>query len=333
MRRAAHAVNLRFSSLGNLVLGAIQRRGECFAKQRLSTRPVKKYGLACVILPENRRPKKEDARRHHGRAMNPRLSDRTNAPGSILGSTAHLASHLNIPFRRTHTPAPGAKLIKPRCVHKATRPMPECLTPLLNGRAARREQELASKAALVVIQGHQCSSHGFDDIDAHWTGTHLGALGRGAARCEKAMLETTWTHDAKRAVENPEVRIHRHAYSKIVGSIRGIAVVPGSVVEIDIAGRRLRKWLRRLVHWIVVELIQHLIASDSSMTANAQNSRGTIHATFKGFTRPDLFVLAQHRLELLGRTRLNDDAIGAGLEFFQPSLGAGPGITNRRWSP
>ena len=201
--------------------------------------------------------RKNAPRRRLRRAARLGLADAAHAPRTVLGAVTDRLAHLDLAVRAADDAAPAAELVEARGVHRPPSPAPQDLPRLLDRRRARREDQVARDATLVVLEHHARPLHRFDDLDAERSDLHLGAFGRRAPRAVETVLACVRPNHAEGAVEDAAVRIDRHADAEVVGAVVRVAVEPSAVVDVAVAGRRVGDRLRRLVDRIVVELVQH----------------------------------------------------------------------------
>ena len=86
------------------------------------------------------------------------------------------------------------------------------------------------------------------------------AIHRNATRREHRTLHAV-VHDRERAVDDPAVRVHRHAGREV--EVFGVAVEPEPVVVIRIAADGMRDRQRGLMDRVVVERREHAVNARS----------------------------------------------------------------------
>ena len=69
------------------------------------------------------------------------------------------------------------------------------------------------------------------------------------------MLQPILAHHTERTVENATQRIDRQSNSKVVATVVGVSVEPGSIVGISITTYGMGKRFSRLMYRVVIEVI------------------------------------------------------------------------------
>jgi hypothetical protein len=127
---------------------------------------------------------------------------------------------------------------------------------LLDRRRASAERQVGGEAVLVLRDPHAERAQRLDDLDRDRSDGRLAALGRCEARRAHDPLAAV-LHDAEGGVHHPPVRVdaERGREEEVAGA--GVPVEEIAVIEVAVAGRRLRDRLRGLVEEVIVETGQH----------------------------------------------------------------------------
>ena len=258
MSRRGHALIFRLGRRRHCAFAAEQRRDDALAHQRFAARTVEENRVGHMVFPEQWCP--EEERTRHGRRRGTaglRFTDTAHAPRTILGAIADGFLNADRTFRVFYPTRPAAELIETRRIHAAPCAIPQRLTIFLNGAGAGGEHQLAANAAGVVFQRHAGAQHRLQHLNAKRTHLHFRAFQRRTARAIETVLALPRLHHAEGAIQNAAMGIDRHANAEVVRTVRRIAVEPGAVVDITIAGRGMGQRLGRLVNRIVVKFVEH----------------------------------------------------------------------------
>src|SRR3982074_2428935 len=113
MTRGRHAPVVSVLNAGHGGFRRIERRNDALPDQGLAARTVEEDGVGNVVVPHQRRPEEEHARRSCGGAADLALSDLSYTPGAVLGPVAECFIDMDLAVRMAHHAAPAAELVKP----------------------------------------------------------------------------------------------------------------------------------------------------------------------------------------------------------------------------
>lgn len=71
------------------------------------------------------------------------------------------------------------------------------------------------------------------------------------------MLPLAGLYDAERAVEDAPVGIDGHSDAEVIGAVVGVAIEPGAVVHVAVAGGGMCDRFRGLMYGVIVEFVEH----------------------------------------------------------------------------
>src|SRR6266436_3627147 len=143
MTRGRHALVLSVLNAGHGGFRRIEGRNDAFPDQGLAARAVEEDGVGNVVVPHQRRPDEEHARRCSRHATDLALADVAHAPGAVLGPVADRFVDLDLPVRVAHHATPAAELVEAGSVHYAPCARPQGLAGFLDRRRPGREGQVA----------------------------------------------------------------------------------------------------------------------------------------------------------------------------------------------
>ena len=191
------------------------------------------------------RPEPEQLRRGRGRSGLP-LAHRAHAPGAVAHGQHVARLDLETPALDLERPRPAAELGEPGRVHHDLGAGAQRRARLLDRRRARSKHEVAGDPARVRRHAQAQRAQRLDHLDRDRADARLAALERREARGVHGELPPVCEH-AEGSIHHAAVGIEAERRAEEQAAVLREAVEEVPVVEVLVAGRRVRDRLGRLV--------------------------------------------------------------------------------------